>query len=60
MTIVNKGKIYDQYKEKDAAKYMKNSAINISVDIGKGKKKFTVYTMDLTKEYIKINADYRS
>ena len=60
LTIVNKGKIYDQYKENDAAKYMKNSAINISVDIGKGKKSFTVYTMDLTKEYIKINADYRS
>ena len=39
---------------------MKNLDININVDIGKGKKNFTVYTMDLTKEYIKINADYRS
>ena len=26
----------------------------------KVKKNFTVYTMDLTNEYIKINADYRS
>ncbi len=60
LTIVNKGKIYNQYNESDAAKYMKNSDINISVDIGNGKKNFTVYTMDLTKEYIKINADYRS
>ena len=58
--IVNKGKIYSQYNENEAAKYMKNSDINISVDIGNGKKNFTVYTMDLTKEYIKINADYRS
>jgi len=39
---------------------MKNSHISISIDIGNGKKNFTVYTMDLTKEYIKINADYRS
>ena len=30
------------------------------LDIGCGKKDFTVYTMDLTKEYIKINSDYRS
>jgi len=60
LIIVNKGKIHNQYNENDAAKYMKNSDINISIDIGNGKKKFTVYTMDLTKEYVKINADYRS
>ncbi len=60
LIVVNKGKIYSHYNEKDTANYMKNSDINISVDIGSGKKKFTVYTMDLTKEYIKINADYRS
>ncbi len=39
---------------------MKSSAIDISVDIGNGKKNFTVYTMDFTKEYIDINSDYRS
>ena len=60
ITIFNKGKIYNQYNENEAANYMKNSDINISVDIGCGKKDFTVYTMDLTKEYIKINSDYRS
>ncbi len=59
-TIVNKGKIYVQYNENEAANYMKSSDIKISVDVGSGKKNFTVYTMDLTKEYIKINADYRS
>ena len=60
LVIVTKGKIYNQYNENEAANYMKNSDINISVDIGNGKKNFSVYTMDLTKEYIKINADYRS
>ena len=40
--------------------YMKNESIEITVDIGMGKKNFTSYTMDLTKDYIEINADYRS
>ena len=60
LIIVSKGKIFAQYDENEAANYMKNSDINISVDVGSGKKNFTVYTMDLTNEYIKINADYRS
>ncbi len=60
LLIISKGKIYNHYNENDVAKYMKNSDINISVDTGNGKKNFTVYTMDLTQEYIKINADYRS
>ena len=60
LIIVNKGKIHNQYNESEAAKYMKGLDIIISVDIGNGKKGFTVYTMDLTNEYIKINSDYRS
>ena len=60
LVIVSKGKIHSQYNEIEAAKYMKGLDINLSVDIGNGKKSFTVYTMDLTKEYIKINSDYRS
>ena len=60
LIIVNKGKIYNQYNEGEAAKYMRGLDINITVDIGNGKKSFTVYTMDLTNEYIKINSDYRS
>ena len=39
---------------------MKNESIEITVDIGMGKKNFTSYTMDLTKDYVEINADYRS
>ena len=60
LIIVNKGKIYNQYNEDEAAKYMKGPDINFSIDVGIGKKSFTVYTMDLTNEYIKINSDYRS
>ena len=39
---------------------MKNDNIDITVNISKGSKNFTAYTMDLTKKYIEINADYRS
>ncbi len=60
LVIVSKGRLYSQYDENEAVNYMKNSSINISIDVGSGKKNFTVYTMDLTNEYIKINADYRS
>ena len=60
LIIINKGKIYSQYDETEVESYMKSSAINISIDIGNGKKSFTVYTMDLTKEYININTVYRS
>ena len=52
---------YDEnYDEKKVSEYMKNESIEITVEIGMGNKNFTVYTMDLTKRYIEINADYRS
>ena len=58
--VVQRGKIHNSYNEKEVAEYMKNSDIEISVSAGNGKKNFTAYTMDLTKKYIEINADYRS
>ena len=41
-------------------RYMKNKIIEISVILETGKKSHTVYGNDLTSEYIRINADYRS
>jgi glutamate N-acetyltransferase/amino-acid N-acetyltransferase len=60
ISIVKKGKIDPNYNESEVAEYMKNQNIEINVKIGTGKKSFTAYTMDLTKKYIEINADYRS
>jgi N-acetylglutamate synthase (N-acetylornithine aminotransferase) len=51
---------YSKYSEKNLSEYLKNKEINISIDIGMGKHKWTVYTCDLTEQYIRINADYRS
>ncbi len=60
LKIIEKGKLSRFYKESEAAEYMKNEKIDINIDLNQGKKKFSVYTMDLTKKYIEINADYRS
>ena len=60
LIIVQNGKLNPNYNEVETSEYMKNDNIEIYVDILNGSKKFTAYTMDLTKKYIEINADYRS
>ncbi len=60
ITIVQNGKVNPNYEEEEAAEYMKNDSIDIFVNISSGSKNFTAYTMDLTKKYVEINADYRS
>ena len=58
--VIDKGQLVSNYKESEVANYMKGQAIDISINLNMGLKKFTAYTMDLTKKYIEINADYRS
>ena len=59
--IVDKGQLSNLYVEDDAKVYMREEKkIEIFVNLNMGKKNFTAYTMDLTKKYIEINADYRS
>ena len=48
------------YREELGANYMKREEIVITVDVGVGEASATVWTCDLTAEYIAINADYRS
>ena len=54
------GKLDKNYNENILSDYMKNENIEITIDLSIGSKKFTAYTMDLSKEYIEINSDYRS
>jgi len=58
--IIEKGQLVKNYKESDVANFMKNQSIDILINLNMGSKNFTAYTMDLTKKYIEINADYRS
>ena len=58
--IIENGQLSKFYKEEEVANYMKEERIEIIVDLNIGKKEFTAYTMDLTKEYIDINTNYRT
>ena len=48
------------YSEEAASNVMKQQDIPVKVDIGLGNGRATVWTCDLTKEYVAINGDYRS
>lgn len=48
------------YTEEAGARVMQQSEMTIRVDLGRGTAKDTVYTCDLSYDYVKINADYRS
>ncbi len=60
LKIIEKGQLSALYNEEEVVEYMKGKKIDLFIDLGIGKKNFTAYTMDLTKKYIEINADYRS
>jgi glutamate N-acetyltransferase/amino-acid N-acetyltransferase len=58
--VARDGEAVPDYDEKPVARYMKGQEIDIDVDVGVGHHAATVWTCDLTHEYININADYRS
>ena len=58
--LAQKGQKNESYTEDAGSAYMKNSELEIKVDLGLGDGASTVYTCDLTHGYIDINADYRS
>lgn len=58
--VAENGWVADSYNEEAGAALMKKPEIDISVDIGLGAGAATVWTCDLTHQYIAINADYRS
>ncbi len=48
------------YKEEDGQRVMQQSEITVRVALGRGAASETVWTCDLSHEYVSINADYRS
>ena len=48
------------YREEDGQRVMKQSEITVRVDLHRGPAQATVWTCDLSYDYVKINADYRS
>jgi glutamate N-acetyltransferase/amino-acid N-acetyltransferase len=58
--VAHKGLRDPDYDEAKASAVMKQQKIDIRVDLKLGKGRATVWTCDLTKEYVAINGDYRS
>ena len=58
--VAHQGQRDPAYSEAQTSAYMKNQTIDILVELGLGKGRATVWTCDLTKEYVEINGDYRS
>jgi glutamate N-acetyltransferase/amino-acid N-acetyltransferase len=48
------------YKEEDGQRVMKKAEILIRVVLGRGNAQATIWTCDLSHDYVSINADYRS
>jgi len=58
--VADKGWVSPDYREDDGAAYMKAQDLSVTIDLGVGEGSATVWTCDLTHQYITINADYRS
>jgi len=58
--VVTQGGRHVAYKEEDGKRVMKQSEITIRVLLGRGEARETVWTCDLSHDYVTINADYRS
>jgi glutamate N-acetyltransferase/amino-acid N-acetyltransferase len=58
--VVERGGRRASYQEADGQRVMKQSEITIRVDLHRGPASATVWTCDLSHDYVSINADYRS
>lgn len=58
--VAEKGGRAENYTEEAGQRVMDEAEITVRIDLRKGLEKAVVYTCDLTKEYVAINADYRS
>ncbi|MEK6592870.1 MAG: bifunctional glutamate N-acetyltransferase/amino-acid acetyltransferase ArgJ [Pseudomonadota bacterium] len=58
--VAKSGGRHAGYQEADGQRVMKQSEITVRVVLGRGKAAATVWTCDLSHDYVSINADYRS
>jgi len=58
--VVTDGGRKASYQEADGARVMKQSEITVRIDLRRGPAQAMVWTCDLSYDYVKINADYRS
>jgi glutamate N-acetyltransferase/amino-acid N-acetyltransferase len=59
IVLFKDGRPYDEASS-EAAGYLKNDDITVTVNLGVGNEMSTVWTCDLSAEYVRINAEYRT
>src|SRR3954464_3993967 len=59
IVLFDKGRPYDE-RASDAAAYLEGTDLTVAVDLGAGTASSTVWTCDLSAEYVRINAEYRT
>lgn len=60
LKYVENGVLIDKKLEKEAAAIMSEESFTITIDLNIGNSEAEVYTSDLSYDYVKINADYRT
>ncbi len=60
VAVARDGGRHPDYREEDGQRVMQGAEILVRVDLGRGDAATTVWTCDLSHEYVSINADYRS
>ncbi|MBR7059234.1 MAG: bifunctional glutamate N-acetyltransferase/amino-acid acetyltransferase ArgJ [Neisseriaceae bacterium] len=58
--VAENGGRAELYKEEDGARIMKKEEITVRVELQRGNERASIYTCDLSHDYVSINADYRS
>ena len=58
--VVTQGGRHPGYREEDGQRVMQQAEITVRVHLGRGQASDTVWTCDLSHDYVSINADYRS
>jgi glutamate N-acetyltransferase/amino-acid N-acetyltransferase len=58
--VAHQGGRHPDYREQDGQRVMKQAEITVRVDLHRGNRHASVWTCDLSHEYVTINADYRS
>ncbi len=58
--VAKQGGRHPDYREEDGQRVMKQSEITVRVTLARGTASATIWTCDLSHDYVSINADYRS
>jgi len=58
--VVRNGALSPDYTEAQGQAVMKSPEIRVTIELGAGSAESTIWTCDLSHDYVSINADYRS